>query len=715
MLEKKSLAPVVLRLILKPRSLIAGINRTSIRKLIYYARMGNFSTLAEKVGRKLLEPSPLHRPLPPKVSFQKNLRIDEVPLLDFPHHASVKVSIVIPVYNGWMYLYQCLRSVLEQTADIPYEVIIVDDGSTDEISSLLDRVSSVRVLRNGRNEGFVESCNRGAREAAGEYVLFLNNDTLVTSGWLESMVVLADRDPSVGIVGAKLVCPDGSLQEAGGIVWNSSTFQASNYGRGDNPGKWEYNYVKDVDYCSGACLLVRSAVLRRLGYFDGRYAPGYFEDTDLAFRAREIGFRTVYQPRAQVIHVEGATAGTDVSRGMKRYQAINQKKFYEVWENRLRTSHAEDEHDLFLARDRSVNRKVMLYIDHYVPAWDKDAGSFITMEYLKILLSLGYKIVFWPDNLAATEPYAGCLQQMGIEVVYGNVSFHSYIKRYGEYFDVACISRPHIAIGYIDKIIRHSSARIIYIPHDLNFLRERRRADLEKNTGMLSEVERWKSKELYLMRKSNVTLVFSGKEREVVGEIDPRINVCVSPWVQAVSGAKRGFTGRSDILFLGGFAHPPNADGVFWFASEVFPLIKKRLPAARFLITGSYPTNRIVGLQSADIVVTGFIPDVADLFHSSRVFIAPLRYGAGLKGKIVHAMSYGVPVVTTDIGAEGLGLEDGLTALIATDAGRFAEKVVRAYTDETLWSTLSRNSLSYVEERFSAQAARDFFSDLLRS
>jgi GT2 family glycosyltransferase len=706
---------IVVKTILGPRKAFANINRAHMRKLIYCMRTGSFTVLLEKIARKLSEPFSHVRSAPGTVSAQKKPRLDEVEIVDFTSHAQAQVSIVMPVRNRWTYTYQCLRSILENTEAISYEVIIVDDGSTDETAAMLGKVSSVKVLKNGRTIGFVESCNRGAREASGRYVLLLNNDTLVTEGWLKSMVDVAERDMSIGIVGAKLIYPNGILQEAGGIVWNNSLCPASNYGRYDDPNKWEYNYVKEVDYCSGACLLVRTDLLRRIGFFDSRYSPGYYEDTDLCFRARELGFKTVYQPGAEIVHVEGATAGVDAATGMKQYQAINQEKFYSKWRTRLEETHAENENGVFLARDRSRNRKLMLYVDRCVPAWDRDAGSFITMEYVRIFLSLGYKIVFWPDNLSRTAPYATELQQLGVEVVYGSVSFRNYIRSYGKHFDVACISRPDIAIDYIDKIRKYSKATLVYIPHDLAFLRERRRADLEHNTKMLRAVRGWESKELYLMKTSDVTIVFSKREKEIVNEMDPVIDIRVSPWIQPVNGCAQGFAGRKDLLFLGGFAHEPNEDGVFWFVKDVFSLIKKQLPAARLLILGSDPTIRILGLRSDDVIVTGFVPDPSTFFREAMVFVAPLRYGAGLKGKVIHAMSYGVPVVTTDIGAEGLGLEDGLTALIATDAGRFAEKVVTAYTDETLWSTLSRNSLSYVEEGFSAQAARDFFSELFRS
>jgi O-antigen biosynthesis protein len=356
----------------------------------------------------------------------------------------------------------------------------------------------------------------------------------------------------------------------------------------------------------------------------------------------------------------------------------------------------------------------VLYIDQYVPMCDKDAGSFITTEYLKILINLGCKIIFWPDNLLPLEPYTNMFQQMGIEVVYGNLSFTKYIKKYGKYIDVACVSRPHIAVAYLDKIVRYSKAKTIYIPHDLNFLREGRRAVIEQNKGILPVVESWKSKELSLMQKCDKTLVFSEKELKTVRKIDSTITISVAPWVQDVNGSSnKAINERKNIVFLGGFAHPPNEDGVLWFTEKVFPVILKQLPGVRFVIAGSYPTKAIVALQSDHIFVTGFLADVSELFNNAKVFVAPLRYGAGLKGKIIHAMSYGMPVVTTRIGAEGLHLKDGENAMIADDPLQFANKVLEVYTDKSRWICMSRASLSHVEKNYSPTMAKTFFHGLL--
>jgi len=264
--------------------------------------------------------------------------VEQIVPLTFPRPHGPLAAIVIPVFNNSLYTFNCLLSVLRNTEDVPYEVIVVDDASTDDTQSMLAKIDNVRVETNPRNMGFVQTCNSGARRATGKYVVFLNNDTQVHRGWLSALVRVAENDSSVGMVGAKLLFPDGRLQEAGGIIWRDAS--AWNYGRLDDPTKPEYNYAREVDYCSAACLLVRRDLFERIGGFDLLFAPAYYEDTDLAFAARKMGYRVVYQPDAVVTHFEGVTAGTDTSTGTKRFQEVNRQKFREKWRDVLETQHA---------------------------------------------------------------------------------------------------------------------------------------------------------------------------------------------------------------------------------------------------------------------------------------------------------------------------------------------------------------------------------------
>jgi GT2 family glycosyltransferase/2-polyprenyl-3-methyl-5-hydroxy-6-metoxy-1,4-benzoquinol methylase len=249
------------------------------------------------------------------------------------------VSIVIPSFNGGAYLETCLRALAET---LPHgfrgEVLVVDDASTDDTPGLLERWakrdSRLRSLRNPENAGFITSCNRGAGAAIGDILLFLNNDTLPLPGWLPPLLRAFEAFADAGAVGGKLLYPDGRLQEAGGVVFSDGS--GANFGRGDVDAEDPlYSYVREVDYCSGAFLATRRALFAELGGFDPHYAPAYYEDTDYCFKLRQNGYRVYYQPESRIIHVEGASCGTDLASGLKHYQVLNRTKFADRWRDVL--------------------------------------------------------------------------------------------------------------------------------------------------------------------------------------------------------------------------------------------------------------------------------------------------------------------------------------------------------------------------------------------
>lgn len=263
------------------------------------------------------------RQVPPFIT-----NIGDIPVLQTVERP--KVSLVIPVFNKAIYTYNCLRTVAACDLDVPKEVIIVDNASQDETPHFLAHLGDgFNVIRNSDNKGFVEACRQGADEARGDFILFLNNDTQVMPGWLENMLEQMDSVPSIGITGSKLVYPDGRLQEAGGIIFNDAS--GWNYGRLQDRSDPRFNRSREVDYCSGAALMIRRELWDKLGGFDMRYAPAYYEDTDLCFAARAAGYKVYYCHDSEVIHHEGITAGTDIDSGYKAYQKINHEKFFNKW------------------------------------------------------------------------------------------------------------------------------------------------------------------------------------------------------------------------------------------------------------------------------------------------------------------------------------------------------------------------------------------------
>ena len=620
-------------------------------------------------------------------------------------------SIVIPVHDRSALTARCLAAVIQRTPPGTYEVIVIDNGSTDRTADVLARAEGLRVIRNTRNEGFGPACNQGLAVATGEFVAFLNNDTVVTENWLGPLVATLEGDPSIGAVGAQLLFPDGRLQEAGGVVGPDG--RAWHYGRGDDPQRPEYRYVREVDYCSAACLLVRRTVLERFGGFDPAYAPAYYEDVDLCFRLRAHGFRVVYQPRARVVHVEGGTAGPDPRRGLKRYQERHREIFRARHAAALAAQPEPDPANLFRSRDRKPGRRILV-IDHTVPRDDQDAGSMRMTALLGLLGELGHAVTLLPNDPTPAEPYTEDLQQGGVEVLHGLASPFGYLGTHLRDFDVAIVSRAAVGLEYLPWLATHPGAPpIVFDTVDLHHLRERRQAELDGDPGLARLAAVRRATELYLADLSDMVWAVSTYEADLLRRERPGIRVGVVPTVHAVRPAVPPLDRRADLMFIGGFRHPPNTDAVLHFAARVLPLVHRELPEARFVVVGSNVPPEVAQLASARIRVLGWVRDVDPVFAATRVFVAPLRFGAGIKGKIGQALAHGVPVVTTSIGAEGLGLVDGEHALIADTPEAFAAAVVRLYRNPALWQRLSEAGRRHVDRSFGPAAVRERLRRLL--
>lgn len=620
--------------------------------------------------------------------------------LHFERSDSPLVSIVIPVFNNWEFTYACLRSVHAHTTG-NYEVIVVDNNSTDETPRLLAAMQGVTVLTNSTNEVFVNACNQASLAASGHYLMLLNNDTEVSPGWLEAMLA-PFSDDATGIVGAKLVYPDGRLQEAGGIIWADGT--GCNYGHGDDPDLPQYNYRKAVDYCSGACLLVRRALWDALGGFDTRYAPAYYEDTDLCFAARALNYKVIYQPEARIVHFGGASAGKETTSGYKRFQDINQHKFVEKWQAVLETEHVPSSAGTHGARQRGGDQHILI-IDHYVPTYDRDSGSQRMISMTQILLDMGYRVSFWPDDLTYDAKYSRALQTLGVETFYGNLEFEDYMKAHGDALDVVLMSRPATARNYLALVKKYTQARTIFDTVDLHFVREQRRLELE--------VQQWKDLEFYLANETDNTFVVSPTEKALLAQESFAEKIAVVSNIHSLEPCTNGFEERNGLMFIGGFAHPPNEEGVLWFIDYVLPQIRNKIPDMHLTIVGSEPTEAVLEKASDNVTVAGFVEDVTEHFNRSRVFVSPLLHGAGVKGKIGQSFAYGLPVVTTSIGAEGMHLIDGHNALIADTETEFANKIVELYTEQTLWQKLSVNGRKVITEQFSPATIRDALQNVL--
>ena len=640
---------------------------------------------------------------------------EEFTPFELPSSANPRVSIVIPVYNNIHYTVACLRSIVEHSDATSFEVIVIDDCSTDATAQQLAQIGGIRTIRNAQNLGFIGSCNAGAQAAQGEFVFFLNNDTVVTHGWLQALLRCAEEQPDAGLIGAKLVYPDGRLQEAGGIIFADGS--GWNYGRFEDPNDPRFNFRREADYCSGAAILLRRDFFRELGGFDARYAPAYYEDTDLAFAVRAAGKKVIYEPRSVIVHFEGITSGTDTGSGIKRHQVLNRTTFVEKWKSALAAQPAPI--DDAKRAERAANwraRGRVLIVDAYSPMPDHDAGSVRMLNVMRLLKSSGYAVHFLPDNRAHNGRYTEDLQALGVEALYHPFVSDpiAWLRMRGAELDAIILSRHYVAINYIGLARLYApQARLIFDTVDLHYLREQRAAQLERSAEMAQQAARTRAQELKLMRECDVSLVVSPVERELLARELPQARIEILSTVNEIYGCRREFAARRDLVFIGGFQHPPNTDAVLWFVQEVFPRVREQAPTMQFHVIGSKAPKQILELAHDGVIIHGFVEDIAPFMDGCRLSVAPVRYGAGVKGKINTAMAYGLPVVATTPAVEGMFLRPGEDVLVADTAEAFARAVLLAYGDAALWTKLSDNGLANVRRHFSFDAAREALTRIL--
>lgn len=636
--------------------------------------------------------------------------IDKLERLQFPVFENPEVSIVIPAHNHLDYTYNCLKSILLNTRAVSYEIIVGDDLSSDDTKRLDEVVEGITIFHNEKNLQFLRTCNKAAGMAKGKYILFLNNDTQVMYNWLLPLVKLMEENPNIGMTGSKLIFSNGMLQEAGGIIWNDGS--AHNYGRGDNYTLSQYNYVKEVDYITGAAIMIRGDLWREIGGFDERYAPVYYEDADLALEVRKHGYQVVYQPESVVVHFEGITNGTDVTSGAKKHQTENWKKFCEKWKEVLKSEHVSKTEGCFAARERKLNKKTVLICSDRIPEYDRDAGSRSIYLYIKLLQEKGYLVKLVAGSFYADKKYRFQYQQMGVEVLegaYWKNHFEQWIAENHSGIEFAWLIYPRCGEQFVN-LMKYHGIKVCYYGIDLHYVRNRREYDL---TG--DESKKRLSEEMYqiekeVIEKSDVCYYPSEEEVETIKkEFSPKKVKSFPILYYEMEKQNREYIPdkREGMMFIGGFGHPPNVDAMQWFTKEIYPKIRAK-KEIDFYLVGSNPNKEIVDINLPGIHNLGFVSEKAlrELYDKIRMVVIPLRFGAGVKGKVLDALYYNVPMVSTSIGIEGI--PDAEKTVVHTDAAEeFAKKVLELYDDSERLAATSVAYRELIQKHYSKEAIWD--------
>jgi glycosyltransferase involved in cell wall biosynthesis len=396
----------------------------------------------------------------------------------------------------------------------------------------------------------------------------------------------------------------------------------------------------------------------------------------------------------------------------------NRSQFIQKWSAMLPEQGASKTPPRHFADRRPIGRA--LVIDSSTPTPDRDSGSLDLINLMRILIELGYRITFVPDdNFARLGAYTEKLEDMGIECICApyETSVRGLVTSRGDVFDLVILSRCHVAASHF-KTVREScpSARVVFNIVDLHFLREERKAALEGCAGQ--EISEAKRTELDLANDADAAITVSSFEAQLLTRERPTAPIFTIPVIREIPGRAGEAHGRRDILFIGGFDHPPNADAVVWFVREILPIIQREVGDIIFHIVGSNIPDIVARLGVAPdrhgpVLVHGHVKDLAPIFARIRLTVAPLRYGAGIKGKVATSLAYGVPCVATTIGVEGSNLVPDEEILVADDPEQFAQAAVRLCRDDALWRALSHAGLAAANRQFSLAANRPRVAELL--
>lgn len=649
-----------------------------------------------------------------------------------------KVSVIIPAFNNAAYTRQCLKAVAANTSYPAFEVIVVDNGSSDETPAMLATRKGIHVIRNAQNLGFTQACNQGAQAATGEYLLFLNNDTIPLPGWLTSLVRQLDTAPWAGAVGSRLIYPDNTLQEAAAVVHRDGT--ASNFGRHDHPARPRYNRPCEVDYCSGASLLVRADLFRQLGGFDMRYSPAYYEETDLCFALRERGKAVLYEPASTVVHFGSTTAGLDPAKGYRRYLAVNRNTFVGKWSHRLAAHEpAPRPGESVLTNDRALlgkriaaappvapkasapasPRPRVCVVSDMMPRYDASSSHLRVFHLLHFMREAGWSVDYL--YFMETSRDAHYAEAAGRHVRFHRISLSAEAMR-------ACLNdlQPDClwltniwtvewavqALELVksyreDKNSQAIVPRVIVDTMDFHAKKHQRRYQSDKDEETMRMAKMFLAVEqlLYPLADAVVT-VTSQDAQDIIQAVPQCAPVVVIPNIHEPVADIPPVTSRQHMVFLGNYTVQHNRDAARWFVREVLPRVRAVRPEVEFHLVGAEADTQCAELADvAGVRLVGFVSSLEEALGRYRLFVCPLTYGAGMKGKVGSAAACGLPIVTTAIGAEGFPLQSGVNCLIADTASAFAAACLALLGDDGLWARFSAAGRAMVAEICSADKA----------
>jgi O-antigen biosynthesis protein len=636
--------------------------------------------------------------------------------LEFPRHEAPTLSILLVLYNKAELTYACLSSLLQER-NVSFEVIAIDNSTELETQMLFESVKGVRYIKSEENLHFLRGSNKASILARAPYLLFLNNDTEVPSGSIASALRTLEGDTSIGAVGARIILPDGTLQEAGSIVWKDGT--CLGYGRGDNPRASQYLFQRDVDYCSGAFLLTPRALFESLGRFDEAYAPAYYEEVDYCLRLWESGKRVVYEPRVLLYHFEFGSS--TVSEHALQMQRERQKLFKERRKSLVATKLLPASEHVLCSRSVSLpssseRKKRFLLIDERIPHQWYGAGYPRARAMLYAAIELGWEVTLYPAVwVDPLETYARIYESLPstVEVMalapWGPGGLSQFFKERKGHYDVIMVSRPStleaVKRELGDALTLRDAPVCVYDAEALFSLRDAAYARLTGKPLSPEAITAKITEELAPARAfSRITTVSAQEARHFSSQGFKHVSV-VSHAIQKSASTELSvpsYESRKHILFLGAVHgdHGPNFDSLQWFLNDVFPHILRKDSEVRFTIAGYHQSSFLSSYSHPQVDIIGRVEDPSALYQTHRVNVAPTRFAAGIPLKVIEAAQYGIPSVVTPLLHQQLEWREQEEIMVGESAQAFAACVLQLLRDRHVWGVISGGSRARVEKEY---------------
>jgi glycosyltransferase involved in cell wall biosynthesis len=382
------------------------------------------------------------------------------------------------------------------------------------------------------------------------------------------------------------------------------------------------------------------------------------------------------------------------------------------WRKELRQDHSKQDG---LPPARAVNNRPGLNVivfDDRIPAPDWDAGSARMFLILKSLTKLSRPVFISMGQFQRPE-YEQQLTKEGVEIAPW-IDYQRLLK--SRRFQVALLSRADVAGALLRSVKRAAPGiKTIFDTVDIAFLRLEREYQLTGSHKVAQAARRYKKLETRLARSCDQVWCVTAEDGAALAREAPSARLEIIPTIHPLQDRGKSFTARQGLVFIGNFLHRPNTDAIHYFMQEIYPLVREAIPAVTLFIVGDHALPELAAYASNEVTITGYVADVDPIFQSCRVFIAPLRFGSGIKGKIGQALSYGLPVVTTPIGAEGMSLENGSEAIIADGIREFASALISVYKDEALWQRLSDRGYRHIARYFTPQVVEEKIHQAIKS